>query len=245
MTNQTLGTFYGVGVGPGDPELLTLKAVRVLQSSDCIYVPTSRLSTQSYVADVVNHYAAPQCEIIAVNFSLAKSSSQRQQHWHNRSQEIALRLQTGQKVAFATLGDALFYSTYIYLLRSLRLTVPNAAIETIPGITAFSNAAALTNTTLGEGLQPLTVVPAANDLDYIRDLIVSGGGVVLMKIGHLLEQIIAIIDQAEALPRSVFVARAGLQGQRIETDLNRLRQAPPHTGNLAVILIAPLNAEVD
>ncbi|MDY0184375.1 MAG: precorrin-2 C(20)-methyltransferase [Desulfuromonadaceae bacterium] len=237
MTAARTGTFYGVGVGPGDPELLTLKAVRVLSHSDCIYVPSSHLSTQNYVAEVVKSHASPTCESVPVTFSLADNSTQRQHHWHATAQQICARLQAGQNVAFVTLGDPLLYSTYIYLLRALQDISPTAKVETVPGISAFSAAAALTNSPLGEGLHPLTVIPAANDLEQIRTLLAMGGGVVLMKIGPLLAQIIALIEQADALPRSVFVARAGLPEQHIETDLLRLRHAPPKTGNLAVIIV--------
>lgn len=237
MTAAHTGTFYGVGVGPGDPELLTLKAVRVLRNCACIYVPSSRLSTQNYVAEVVKSHASPTCESVPVTFSLAGNSKQRQHHWHTSAQQICARLQAGQDVAFVTLGDPLLYSTYIYLLRALRDISPTTKVETVPGISAFSAAAALTNSTLGEGLHPLTLIPAATDLEQIRTLLAAGGGVVLMKIGPLLPQIITLLEQADALSRSVFVARAGLPEQHIETDLLRLRHAPPQTGNLAVIIV--------
>ncbi|MCD6528024.1 MAG: precorrin-2 C(20)-methyltransferase [Desulfuromonas sp.] len=231
------GTLFGVGLGPGDPELLTLKAVRVLQHSQCIYVPTSRLSNQDYVAEVVNRYADQQCEIQPVTFSLAATAEERKKHWQLTAADIASRLRDVQDVAFVTLGDPLLYSTYIYLIRAVRQQMPEAQIETVPGISAFSFVAALTNIPLGEGLQPLTVIPSSNDLNQIKQLINAGGGVVLMKIGRRLQQIIDAIDQADALQRSVFVSRAGLPDQRIETDLNQLRSAPEETGNLAVIIV--------
>lgn len=237
VAEQKPGTLYGIGVGPGDPELLTLKAVRVLQNSQCIYVPTSRLSTQDYVAEVVNHYANEQCEIQPVSFSLAASAEERQHHWQLTAADIVTRLRAGQDVAFVTLGDALLYSTYIYLIRAVQHTWVEAKIETVPGISAFSFAAALTNMPLGESLQPLTVIPSSNDLNQIKQLINDGGCVVLMKIGRHLQQIIDTIDQVDALHRSIFVSRAGLPDQRVETDLNQLRFAPEGTGNLAVIIV--------
>lgn len=231
------GTLYGIGVGPGDPELLTLKAVRILQHSDCIYVPLSRLTKQDFVSEVVNQHAGPQCQIKPVTFSLADTADQRQQHWNDTAAEIAGRLQAGQDVVFVTLGDALLYSTYIYLIRAVTKQMPTARIETVPGISAFSLTAALTNMPLGEGKQPMTVIPSGNELGRIRRLIEDGGCVVLMKIGRYLQQIIDTLEQADALHRSVFVARAGLPDQQVETDLNQLRFAPEGTGNLAVIIV--------
>ena len=235
--NIAVGTFYGVGVGPGDPELLTLKAVRLLQNSPCIYVPSSRLSTQDYVAEVVNHYASDECQIVDVNFSLAENAEQRQAHWQQTAKEIAWRLKNGQDVVFVTLGDALLYSTYIYLIRALQDVMAEAQIETVPGISAFSFTAALTNMPLGEGLKPLTVIPSANDIEQIKGLINQGNTVVLMKIGRHLNTIISALDEVNAIERSVFVSRAGLPDQRIELDLNQLREAPQGTGNLAVIIV--------
>nr|WP_320113802.1 precorrin-2 C(20)-methyltransferase [uncultured Desulfuromonas sp.] len=239
MTQPQQGTFYGVGVGPGDPELLTLKAVSVLNQCDAIYVPTSRLSRQTYVADIAASHASADCAIVPVTFSLADHAATRQQHWHETAQEIAGRLQAGQDVALVTLGDALLYSTYIYLLRALYAVFPQAKVETVPGISAVSAVAALTCCPLGEGEQPLTIIPAANDLEKLRELITSGSGVAIMKIGRRLSQLIELLDQCEAVERSVFVARAGLPEQRVEVDLKQLRDEPADTGHLSVILVAP------
>jgi len=234
---QVPGTFYGIGVGPGDPELLTLKAVRILTESRCIYLPTSRLSTQNYVSEVVRRYADAACEICPVTFSLASDSDRRREHWQQTASEIAGRLRTGQDVTFVTLGDALLYSTYIYLVRALRREFPAARIETVPGISSFNLAAALTHTPLGEGRQPLRVIPSTNDLGVVEAAVATGDCVVLMKIGSRLGAIIALLDRLEVLERSVFVSRAGLPDQFIETDLYRLRGADEKLGNLAVMIV--------
>lgn len=239
MTLSQRGTFYAVGVGPGNPELLTLKAARVLQECNAIYVPTSRLSRQNHVADIAAAYATAECEVVPVTFSLADHATGRRQHWHGSAQEIADRLQGGQNVALVTLGDALLYSTCIYLLRALYEVFPQAKVETVPGISAVSAAAALTRCALGEGEEPFTIIPAANNLQKLKELVTNGSGVAIMKIGHRLPQLIELLDQCKALERSVFVARAGLPEERIETDLNKLRDAPEGAGNLAVILVAP------
>ena len=100
------------------------------------------------------------------------------------------RLAAGEDCCFLTLGDALLYSTYIYLLRELRAIGPAVTIVTVPGVTAFSAAAALTNFPVGQGKQPVTIVPASDDLDAIRPALDRGGTVVLMKIGRRLQQVL-------------------------------------------------------
>ncbi len=243
MNTMATGTFYGVGIGPGDPELLTLKAVRVLSSCSCIYVPTSKLSRQEYPAQVARRYAGSECEVKEVTFSLAATSEERCRHWHQIAQEIALRCEAGEDVALVTLGDALLYSTTIYLLRALQEVAPELPVETVPGISAFSLAAALTGTPLGEGQQPLRVIPAVKDMAEIEQAVASGEGLVLMKIGSRLQEIIDLLERCGALDRSVFVARAGLEGQHVETDLRHLRGADDKMGNLSVVLVQAADEE--
>lgn len=231
------GTLYGIGIGPGDPELLTLKAARILRASRCIYLPTSRLSRQNYVRELVEEYATDDCEICPVGFSLAASRAERTAHWQQTAGAIAARLTAGQDVTFVTLGDAMLYSTWIYLVRALQQQLPTARIETVPGISSFSLTAALTRMPLGEGLQALQVIPAAGEEEQIEAAVTAGSCVVIMKIGRRLPGLIDLLERLGALERSVFVARAGLPEQRIETDLRCLRTADEQGGNLAVVIV--------
>ena len=231
------GTFYVVGVGPGDPELLTLKAVKRLQQAAIIYLPISRLSRQTWLSDAVESHATADCNIRPVEFSLGSDSQQRQDHWQWVATEIIAELRRGMDVAFVTLGDPLLYSTSIYLLRSLRQQWPEAPVEIVPGIAAYSHVAALTEFTIGEGEQPVTILPTVMDRSALREGIKRGGTLILMKIGKRLPQIIDLLDEFDLLEHAVFVARAGLPDQRIETDLNNLRGVDDKAGNLVVILV--------
>ncbi len=209
----------------------------MLSSCDCIYVPTSNLSRQDYLGEVASRYAGQDCEIREVTFSLAASVTERCRHWRETAVEIVSRLRSGENVALVTLGDALLYSTYIYLLRAVRDVARDATIETVPGVSSFSLAAALTDTPLGEGKQSLRVLPAVADMEALETALNEGCGLVLMKIGARLQEIIELLERLGALERSVFVSRAGLPGQRIETDLRSLRDADQNAGNLAVIIV--------
>ncbi len=95
-------------------------------------------------------------------------------------------LETGADACFLTLGDAFLYSTYIYLLRALRIRIPDVDVVTVPGITSFSAAAAIAEFPIGEAKKPVTIVPTADDLDEVRRAVSSGGAVILMKIGKRL-----------------------------------------------------------
>ncbi len=231
------GTLYGIGLGPGDPELLTLKAVWLLGSCRTIYVPTSRFSKEAYVEETVKRHAAEGAEVREVTFSLDPDLEKRKQHWKSPAAGIVETLLQGGDVAFVTLGDPLLYSTWIYLLRAVRRLAPESAVETVPGVSSVSLCAALTSFPLGKGKEPVTFLPLSDDLDAVRSAVRAGGTVALMKIGRRLPLLLDLLEEEGVLGGSVFVARAGLPGQSVETDLGRLRHAPPETGNLAVILI--------
>lgn len=231
------GIFYAVGVGPGDPELITLKAVRLLRETPCIYVPTSRLSTQTWVTDVVQSYAGTGANIRSVAFSLGADRQARQEHWRQTANNIITQLQQGKNVAFVSLGDPLLYSTCIYLLRALRQQWPQVPVEIVPGISAYAHCAALTTFAIGEGEQPVTIIPTVTAIQDLQAAINRGGTLVIMKIGRHLQAIIDLLEDNNLIEQAVFVARAGLPNQHIETDLRRLHNSDPKVGNLAIILV--------
>jgi precorrin-2/cobalt-factor-2 C20-methyltransferase len=115
--------------------------------------------------------------------------------------------------------------------------IPDLDVVSIPGINAFSAAAALTEFPVGEAKEQVTIIPTADDLGAVKNALAQGGTVVLMKIGKRLESILDILEEEGLLDRAVFVGRAGQVGQRIETDLRRLRTNEPTTGYLSIILV--------
>lgn len=234
---MSTGTFYAVGVGPGDAELLTLKAVRVIGQAGRIYVPFAVATTQSWVADAVAEYAKPEAQVCDVSFSMGRSREERQQHWKETAADIITALKQGLDCAFVTLGDPLLYSTAIYLLRELRQQWPEVNVEVVPGINAYTHCAALTEFALGEGNEPLTILPTISGMGDLEAALTKGGTLVLMKIGKRLQAIIDLLEDKGLIDQAVFVARAGLPNQRIETDLRNLRGADDKAGNLAIILV--------
>jgi precorrin-2/cobalt-factor-2 C20-methyltransferase len=146
-------------------------------------------------------------------------------------------LEKGEDACFITLGDALLYSTYIYMLRAIRETLPNVKVVTVPGISAFSAAAALTEFPLGKAKEPITIVPVSDDLEVVRSAVSKPGSVVLMKVGKRLQRVIDLLEEEGRLNDAVFVSRAGMASQRIETDLRRLRGTEVETGHLSIILV--------
>jgi precorrin-2/cobalt-factor-2 C20-methyltransferase len=226
-----------MGVGPGDPELLTVKAASILGRCPHVVVPKAKADGDSVALEIAGRYVHAGATIHELVFPMVTDKAELAKSWRESAKTIAALLETGADVCFLTLGDALVYSTYIYLLRELKAILPELKVVTVPGITSFSAVAALTDFALGEGKEPITVIPTADDLTAVRRAIQTGGTVVLMKIGKRLGDILDILEETGVIDDAVFVQRAGQPTQRVELDLRKLRGEAPQAGYLSVILI--------
>ena len=231
------GTFYGIGVGPGDPELLTVKAASLLGRCPHVVVPKAKAEGGSVALEIAGRYVHAGARVHELVFPMTTDKAELSRSWKESARIIADLLATGADVCFLTLGDALVYSTYIYLLRELKALAPGVEVVTVPGITSFSAVAALTDFPLGEGKEPITIVPTADDLTAVRQAVETGGTVVLMKIGKRLGDILDVLEELGVIGNGVFVQRAGQPTQRIEPDLRKLRGREAEAGYLSVILV--------
>ncbi len=231
------GVLYGIGIGPGDPELITLKGARLISSSLHLFVPKARTAAESVALAIAKSLVSPRTVIHELVFPMTADPEELEEKWDGAAADVACVLEAGEDACFLTLGDSLLYSTYIYLLRAIKRRLPDVECVTVPGITAFSASAALTDFPIGEGKRPVTIIPAADDLGAFRDALSLGGTVVLMKIGKRLDAILDILEETGLIEQAVFVSRATMADERIETDLRRLRARNPEAGYLSVILV--------
>ena len=232
-----VGILYGIGVGPGDPELITVKGASLLGRCRHVFVPKARAAAESVALAIARRYLGPNAEVHELVFPMTSDQDELSLHWEASAREIAPFLEKGEDVCFLTLGDPLLYSTYIYLLRAVRSILPDLNIVTVPGVTAFSAAAALSAFPVGEGKAPVTIVPAADDLKDVRRALNGGGTVILMKIGKRLPDIIDLLEETGLIDGSAFVSHAGMPNQRVETDLRRLHRESAESGYLSIILV--------
>ena len=241
---MTIGVFYGIGIGPGDPDLITLKAANILSQCKIVFVPKARATEESTALGIAGRHLHPRVDIRELVFPMTMDKKKLRQSWVDNAGEVAAALKSGEDAAFLTLGDAMLYSTYIYLVAALRDVLPGVEIVTLAGITAFSAAAALTHFPVGTGKLPATIVPTSDDLDELREILQRKGTKVLMKIGRRLDAILEVLEEAGMLDRSLLVSRAGMDNQRIETDLRALRGCNSDVGYLSIILVPAAEEEM-
>jgi precorrin-2/cobalt-factor-2 C20-methyltransferase len=226
-----------IGVGPGDPELLTVKAVNTLRRCGHIFTPIARTKSESIALTIAQASIGSGASIHRLHFPMVCDSEMLAASWAACAAKVAAIMKEGEEAAFLTLGDPMVYSTAIYLIAALREAAPGIAVRIVPGIPAFCAVAALTGVSLGEGKMPISILPATDDLVSIREATRRGGTVVVMKVGERLGDVIDLLEEINAVERAVFVAHAGQKDERIETDIRKLRDAGKTAGYLSIILI--------
>ena len=232
--NNNLGEFYGIGVGPGDSELVTLKAVRIIKSVDCVFAPRADSKASSLALDIVSNI----CEgkrIVEQVYPMVKDKSKLETAWLASANEIKRELDAGNSVAYLTIGDPLTFSTYCYLLQQLSKLIPSEKIHTIPGITSYNAASSLANFSLIEQSEKLAIVPVSSDISELRPILNSFDTVILMKVAKKLDEVIELLEDMELIDNSLFASYIGFENELITRDLLSLKGAGK--GYLSVIIV--------
>lgn len=225
------GVFYGVGVGPGDPELMTLKAVRVLERCPVIAAPQTKngemlaLRIASGAADLTGKTVVP------LSFSMDRDPAVRQESHEAAARIVRSWLDQGQDVAMPNLGDVSIYATCAYLMELLKTWGYETVM--VPGVTSFCASAARLGVSLTEMDQGLHILPGSADTESALDL---PGTKVLMKSGRQLPAVLEALDRRGLLESSMLVENCGLPGEAVYPDLSR-QAPPPETGYFATLIV--------
>ena len=212
------GIFYGIGVGPGDPELLTLKAINTLKKIDAVIAPKTEKKEGSVALSIAKPYLRDDVEIVYQTFPMVRDFAEDKITFADNKQEILSLLDAGKNVAFLTLGDPMFYSTYIYVFQLLREA--EVKIETIPGVPAFLAISSYIGRELSFGNDIMTVIPATADREKISAALNFSDTTVLMKVYKNFSEVVDMLSAENMLEEAVLVSRAGLDGEKILTDLS-------------------------
>jgi precorrin-2/cobalt-factor-2 C20-methyltransferase len=223
----------GVGVGPGDPELVTVKAVRVLREAGLVLVPVLAIGeTGRAEATVRAHVSHDRVRQIPFAFderpgAAGPGRARREAAWDGAAAAVTAALRAGAEVvAFATIGDPNVYSTFTYLAASVSRQVPGVAVETVPGITAMQDLAARSGTVLCEGTETLALLPLTAGIERFRAALAGFDTVVGYKSGRHLPEVLAAARAAGRLDGAVHGASLGLPGEDIRAAAEVTGPAP-------------------
>lgn len=236
------GHLYLVGVGPGDPELMTFKAVRILSQAKVWAVPTAKangLSSAQHIADQMVPDKGR--TILPLHFLMKKvylgqeTDDQQLSAWRKAAEEVIQHLDKGEDVAFPTLGDATLYSTAFYLLTIIQEQRPDISMTVVPGITAMASCAASQCSPLALGDDVLAVVPAAFEDERLRGILMNLDAVVLMKVHKRIDALIAMIEELGLVDSAVLIERSGMPEERVFTDIREAKGLKLHYFSTVVI----------
>jgi len=217
------GKFYGVGVGPGAPDLLTLRAINVLKSVDVVCLPKSSHDNDSVAMQVAGQYIPASAQLVEIDTPMTRDKAILESEWRRGAAKIADFLQRGKNVAFITIGDAMLFSTYTYLLKQLQQIMPEVEVESVPGVTSFAGAAAYLNLALAEGTEKLAIIPAVDEPGDLRPILEQFPNAVLMKVAGKYEEIVDILGEMGLKEKAVFISKLGYPDEFITFDLDSIR----------------------
>jgi len=232
-----VNTLYGLGIGPGAPDLLTLRAVEVLGRVAVVVGPRPRRGDESLATRIARPHLSARSRLEELVFPMVRDATVLRAAWMDAARTILEWLRDGD-VAFLTLGDSSLYSTWTYLRAAIQELAPEQHVETVPGITSFSASAARTGRALAEGDQPLVIVPWASEVPvpWLEDALRAGSCAAFLKVADRLGALDTLL-RATDRTKSVLACRVCLPEEEIhdgwQDDLSRA------SGYLAVVLSSP------
>lgn len=231
-----MSELWGVGVGPGDPELLTVKALRVLREVDAVFVPVMSADDRGRAEAIIAAHLpdVPLIRLVfALNDDVAGPQGRRRQHWDAAAATVAEHLRNhGGSTAFATIGDPAVYSTFGYLAQGVRDVLPDVVVRTVPGITAMQAAASAAGVVLVEGTEPLTLLPLSRELDGLTEALSRPGTVVAYKGGRRLDQVREALG--ENVSRAVLAEHLGTPDERVRPLAEVTDDAVPYLSTIVI-----------
>lgn len=227
MNKNKAGTLYGIGVGPGDPELITIKASKILNKVDVIFAAASTKNSYSLAVSIAKPHIPETTSVKMLSFPMTNDKEKTKKAWKDHADTIIKELELGKDVAFLTLGDCMTYSTYGYVLKHIRKMAPWMTVKNIPGITSYQAAASTLNTPLVEGEETLMVVSGAEGGEHLRRLSIKPECVVFLKAYKNVEDINSALNETGVYESRVGVINCGHQEEEIITDIEMLGKRKP------------------
>jgi precorrin-2/cobalt-factor-2 C20-methyltransferase len=236
---------FCVGCGPGDPELLTVRAVNLIKNAEVIFAPTAREGKPSIALSVVEQYIDRPTKTVSLVFPMVKDRESLRDYWKRNADEIAGAVRSGKKVVYLTVGDPALYSTWIYIHRELKKSYGDIEVEIVPGVASMFAIAARAKISLAEGDETVAVVPACYNMERVKKTANACDTVIFLKDGRYFDSVIEMLAQA-GFPDNANIAIAqdvSEEGEILEIKrLSELRGKKGPTEKYFSIMVAKKNA---
>jgi len=211
----------GIGVGPGDPDLLTVKAVKAIHNADIIMCPASKEDRPSIALSVVSSIIdkSKNQEIVKLIFPMTKDKDVLEATWKQNAKIMAEKVLLGKNVVYLTVGDPYLYSTWIYMHKDLKENYPDMEISVIPGIVSIFTFAAKVGISIAEGSEKVAIIPSCYDLSSVKEIAKYSETMVFLKDGRYFDQVITVLKEAGFPDDSIFAI-----GQDLGTENEIIRK---------------------
>ncbi|HEM2541422.1 TPA: cobalt-factor II C(20)-methyltransferase [Streptococcus suis] len=207
-----MARFYGIGIGPGDSELVTVKASRILGELDILYTPEAKRGSKSLALEIAGPYLGEELMIKQRHFPMVRDKSHKEGQWQEIAEEIVADVQAGKNVGFITLGDPMVFSTYSYLLDIIGHRIET---KTIPGITSYNSIAAEVGLPLVMDEESFAVVPATAGVQQLETVLRTHDTIVIMKVANHLAEVLPLLKRLDLLEKTILVSRSSTDQQEI------------------------------
>ncbi len=211
----------GIGVGPGDVDLLTVKAVRAIQNADIIMCPASKEDRPSIALTVVLPIIdqSKNQEIIKLIFPMTKDKDVLEATWKKNAKIMAETVLTGKNVVYLTVGDPFLYSTWIYMHKDLKENYPEMNVSVIPGIVSMFTFASKVGVSIAEGAEKVAIIPSCYDLSSVKEIAKHSESMIFLKDGRYFDQVIEVLKDSGFPNDSIFAI-----GQDLGTENEIIRK---------------------
>ncbi|MBE9171180.1 precorrin-2 C(20)-methyltransferase [Pleurocapsales cyanobacterium LEGE 06147] len=218
------GILYGISVGTGDPELITLKGLRLLQQAPVVAFPAGVDKKPGIAQQIVSGWLKPEQQTLSLHFPYVRDERLLLSAWQEAARQVWQYLQQGQDVAFACEGDVSFFSTFTYLAQTLQQLYSEAIVETVPGVCSPMAAASALKIPLTIRDRSLVILPAIYSLKELKTVLDWADVVVLLKVSSVYRQVWQVLRERNLLQSSWIIERASFPDQVIYSNLNHYPQ---------------------
>ncbi|ABK78526.1 precorrin-2 C20-methylase [Cenarchaeum symbiosum A] len=215
---RAMAGLTGIGVGPGDPDLLTVKAVESIRAADMVMCPASDEKRPSIAYSIASKFIGGQ-EVVKLVFPMTKDRNVLEETWRRNARIMADAVLAGKNVVYLTVGDPNLYSTWIYMQRHIRASHPEMEINVIPGIVSMFTFASKVGVSIAEGAEKVAIIPSCYELGAVKEIAKNAESLVFLKDGRYFDKVIEVLRESGFPDDSVFAI-----GQDIGTDKEIIRK---------------------